>query len=365
MVNLASYDRIVVNSSAGKDSQAMLDRVVELADADGVRDRLVVLHCDLGTSPKGEPIEWPGTKELAEEHAAHYGLRFVVVRRGVRGFLEQVDYRGMWPSSGQRYCTSKFKQDQGNKAVTALAEEVRQGGGFLEKIEQLGHFPRASTRSCTSFFKRDQGQRAVNELAREVAAGPPAGGTPKNLLEHVGDRGKWPAQDKRYCTSDHKRQPAHTAITQLANEAREGQTKRAPRILQCFGFRAQESPRRKKLPVFSEDERISNSRKTVHVWLPIHDWTVEQVWERIKSAGTRHHYAYDRGMTRLSCRFCIFAPKSQLMISARENPALFAEYVELEQKIGHRFRMELSLVDVQRAVEAGEQTGADDGNWNM
>ena len=90
---LANYDRIVVNSSAGKDSQSMLDYVVERADAEGVRDRLVVLHCDLGKSPGGQDIEWPGTKELAREHAEHYGLRFIVVRRGVRGFLEQVDYR--------------------------------------------------------------------------------------------------------------------------------------------------------------------------------------------------------------------------------------------------------------------------------
>jgi hypothetical protein len=45
-------------------------------------------------------------------------------------------------------------------------------------------------------------------------------------------------------------------------------------------------------------------------------------------------------MTRLSCRFCIFAPKSQLMLSAKLNPALFQEYVDLEKKIGHKFRKE-------------------------
>lgn len=35
-------------SSAGKESQAMLDLLVELADAAGVRDRLVLVHADLG-----------------------------------------------------------------------------------------------------------------------------------------------------------------------------------------------------------------------------------------------------------------------------------------------------------------------------
>jgi 3'-phosphoadenosine 5'-phosphosulfate sulfotransferase (PAPS reductase)/FAD synthetase len=354
--DLATYDRLVVNSSAGKDSQAMLDYVVEQADAASVRDRIVVLHCDLGKSPGGQDIEWPGTKELAEEHAKHYGLRFVVVRRGVRGFLQQVDYRGKWPANAQRYCTSKFKQGPGAVAITALADEVRDAG-FLEKIDQLGHFPRASTRSCTSFFKRDQGQRAVNELAREVKA--------QGFLEQVEERGMWSSQSQRLCTSNNKRDPAATAITALADEARQEGEKRIPRILQCFGFRAQESPRRRKMNVFAPDKRISNSRKTVDVWLPIHDWLVEQVWARIKTAGTRHHYAYDRGMTRLSCRFCIFAPKSQLMISARLNPELFQEYVDLEKKIGHRFRMELALADVQKAIECGEQPKGDDGNWNM
>jgi 3'-phosphoadenosine 5'-phosphosulfate sulfotransferase (PAPS reductase)/FAD synthetase len=308
--DLAGFDVVVVNSSAGKDSQAMLDLVVERADAAGVRGRVVVLHCDLGNSPKGHPIEWPGTKELAEEHARHYGLRFVVVKRG--------------------------------------------GGGLLEKVEQIGFWPRSSTRYCTSFFKRDQGQKAVNALAKEA----------RGFLEEVERRGKWPSSGQRYCTSYYKRDAAGPAITALAGEERASANKR-PRILQCFGFRAQESPRRKKMPVFAEDKRISNSRKEVMVWLPIHEWPVEQVWGRIRAAGTRHHPAYDLGMTRLSCSFCIFAPKSQLMVAARARPELFAEYVELERKIGHTFRKELPLAEVQRAVEAGESPRPDDGAWNM
>ncbi len=44
---LASYDVILVNSSAGKDSQSMLDEVVRLCDAAGVpRSRLTVVHAD-------------------------------------------------------------------------------------------------------------------------------------------------------------------------------------------------------------------------------------------------------------------------------------------------------------------------------
>ena len=86
--DLSSYDRILVNSSAGKDSQAMLDYLVELADSQGVsRDRIVVVHCDLGR------VEWQGTLELAREQAEHYGLRFEVVQRDLGDLLTQVEQR--------------------------------------------------------------------------------------------------------------------------------------------------------------------------------------------------------------------------------------------------------------------------------
>ena len=62
--DLTRYHWIVLNSSAGKDSQAMLDYVAELADhAKLSRARLIVAHADLGR------VEWPGTRELAQEQA--------------------------------------------------------------------------------------------------------------------------------------------------------------------------------------------------------------------------------------------------------------------------------------------------------
>lgn len=66
---LADFDAILVNSSDGKDSQAMLGVVATAAAAQGVLDRVTVLYCDLGH------VVWPGTRELAERQAAHYGVR--------------------------------------------------------------------------------------------------------------------------------------------------------------------------------------------------------------------------------------------------------------------------------------------------
>lgn len=247
MIDLEQYDWIVVNSSAGKDSQAMLDYVIEQAKDQQVLDRVVVVHCDLGR------VEWKGTKKLAEEHARHYGVRFEVVSR-------------------------------------------------------------------------------------------PQG----DLLTHIKQRGLWPSPQQRYCTSDHKRGQVDKLFTKLTNECG-----RHTRILNCMGLRAQESRERaKRMPFIERDERASNGRRQVSQWLPIFSWTVEQVWARIKAAGTRPHYAYALGMPRLSCCFCIYAPPEALALAGKHNPELLQQYVDVERQIGHKFRVNLSLVEVQEAAQS-------------
>lgn len=266
--DLKSYDVILVNSSAGKDSQAMLDLLVEQATAAGVKERLVVVHCDLGR------VEWAGTRELAEKQAKHYGLRFEVVSRPQGDLLQQVEARKMWPSSTARYCTSDHKRGQVRKVMTMLADEVR----------------------ATS--------------------------------------------------------------------------KRQAHILNCMGLRADESPARSKKIGFEFDEGASNGRRHVDTWLPIHSWTTEQVWARIKQSGVAHHPAYDKGMKRLSCVFCIFAPKAALLIAGSHNRALLDTYVAVETAIGHDFRKGFKLRVIQEELAQGDVDVAklsaeDAGCWNM
>lgn len=260
--DLTMYDWIVVSSSAGKDSQAMLDYVIEQADLAGAdRDRIVVVHSDLGR------CEWKGTGELAAEQAAHYGVRFEVVRRVQNDLLDQAAARGMWPSSKQRYCTS-----------------------------------------------------------------------------------------------DHKRGPILTVLTKLAAEKKH--LGRPVRILQCIGLRGEESSTRAKLATFERNLRATNGRKTVDDWLPIHSWTLGQVWTRIRASGVRHHYAYDLGMPRLSCCFCIFAPKAALLLAGKHNPELLQQYVDVEQRIGHTFKVGMSLASIAAELAAGVAADAVT-DWKM
>jgi 3'-phosphoadenosine 5'-phosphosulfate sulfotransferase (PAPS reductase)/FAD synthetase len=253
---LRDYDWVVLNSSAGKDSQAMLDYVVELADRAGVpRARLVVAHADLGR------VEGPGTRALAEEQAGHYGLEFVAVSR-------------------------------------------------------------------------------------------PQG----DLLDHIAQRGMFPSPSVHWCTSNHKRGPLWTVLPRLAARTR-GRGARVCRILSWLGMRAEESPARARRPPFAPHALASNGRRWVDDWLPLHAWTREGVWRRIRASGVRHHPAYDLGMPRLSCCFCIFAPRAALLLAGKHNPELLAEYVRVEKEIGHRFRVDLPLADIQAALRRGEEPG--------
>src|SRR3954470_17630978 len=96
VVDLRRFDVILLNSSAGKDSMAMLDLVVRQARHQGVLDRLTVGHADLGR------VAWPGTSQLADAKATRYGLRFEVVSATGPDLLDRARERGMWPGPRQR-----------------------------------------------------------------------------------------------------------------------------------------------------------------------------------------------------------------------------------------------------------------------
>lgn len=176
-----------------------------------------------------------------------------------------------------------------------------------------------------------------------------AKGESEDLLQYVERRGKWPSNKQRFCTSDFKRAPGARVITGLTKNM--GQCK----VLQVFGFRAQESPARSKKPVLQVNKLLTTKKRTVVDYLPIHDWDVLQVWATIKGEGLPYHPAYDKGMPRLSCVFCIFSPFDALVIAGIENPALLQRYVDTERKIGHTFKNGMAIASVQDAIAKGYQ----------
>jgi 3'-phosphoadenosine 5'-phosphosulfate sulfotransferase (PAPS reductase)/FAD synthetase len=172
--DLDDYDVILVNISGGKDSQAALDETVRAADRADVRDRIVTVFCDLG-----EDDEWPGTRELAAEHAARYQLRHEVVRREIvnasgervpQSLTEHIEQRGMWPDAARRYCTSDLKRAPVHRLMTRLAEEQRARGITRRRVRILNvlglRAQESPLRAAMDPFSPDR--RASNKTVRMV-----------------------------------------------------------------------------------------------------------------------------------------------------------------------------------------------------
>lgn len=185
----------------------------------------------------------------------------------------------------------------------------------------------------------------------------------EGLLDYVRRRRMWPSSQQRYCTSDFKRAPIDKVITRRAPWLEDHPS----RVLNIMGIRAQESPARAKRVEFERDERRTNGRRTVDNWFPIFDMKLEEVWRIIRKYRIPQHEAYALGMPRLSCVFCIFAPKAALVLAGKHNPELLREYVEVEREIGHSFRADFKIEEVLRDVERGGQLGPIErvDDWKM
>lgn len=155
------------------------------------------------------------------------------------------------------------------------------------------------------------------------------------LLDMVKERGMWPSPSMRQCTSDLKRGP----ITREIRRYLKANPQFGGKVVSCQGLRADESAARAKRKAWSFHKGNSKAGRTWYEWYPIFNATTKDVFETIKAAGQKPHYAYDLGMTRLSCRFCIMASASDLTISAKANPELYAEYCQLERDIDHTISM--------------------------
>jgi 3'-phosphoadenosine 5'-phosphosulfate sulfotransferase (PAPS reductase)/FAD synthetase len=188
------------------------------------------------------------------------------------------------------------------------------------------------------------------------------------------ERKMFPDMANRYCTSDHKTsQVVVQAVSPRVNMIQCGSPKcRATRhvshrrlptprlertavqVLNCLGIRGAEGPARRMSNPFSFRHLISSSRREIYNFNPLHLWSVEEIWERIRERDLPYHPAYDHGMSRLSCAFCVFASKKDLLISAQHNKGLLKEYVRVEEKIGHTFRQDLAIRDVWDEAYPGE-----------
>ena len=290
-IDLREYDLIAVNSSGGKDSQAMLDAVVRKACELGVLDRVHVYHGDL------KDIEWSGSRELAELQARYYGVPFTATsNEKYDDLLDHVSDRGEWPAGGaqsRQYCTADMKRQPINKMFTEFAT------AHWNKVEQEVMVPKLRQMLGPRYSREQKKYKTVRTLFKNV----------------MNDRGK-PIDLKDF----------------------------RPKILNCIGVRAEESKARAKKPPLTLDSGVhgSSGEKKVDTWFPIFTWTRKQVWEVIADSGVPHHWAYDLGMPRLSCVFCVMGNQAAIAIGSEYNPQLFQRYIAMEDELRSRHSLTCS-----------------------
>ncbi|MFD0440615.1 phosphoadenosine phosphosulfate reductase domain-containing protein [Streptomyces chartreusis] len=121
-------DVVIVGDSGGKDSGVLVHEVCTQADQAGQLHKVRVLHCDLGRTPNGHLIEWPGALEVARSHADLYGVPFVV-RHSQRwpSLWDRIMDHGNFPGFFARFCTSDLKTAVGRDYVDEVAAELRLG----------------------------------------------------------------------------------------------------------------------------------------------------------------------------------------------------------------------------------------------
>lgn len=189
-----------------------------------------------------------------------------------------------------------------------------------------------------------------------------------DLIQDIRHRGKFPARGSRYCTSHHKRGQVLKLFTFPARKTRTEKYKQKVRILNVMGHRHDESCDREQLLPFNPNWKpgqISNSLRQVDYWYPIHHWKVEQTWADIHASNVPYHYAYDLGMTWLSCVFCVFGTKAGFLIAGYYNPELLCVYCGIEEETGFRFQHRLSLTMIRDQLQAGVKPPAASGDWKM
>ncbi|ARR55356.1 phosphoadenosine phosphosulfate reductase [Rhizorhabdus wittichii DC-6] len=169
----------------------------------------------------------------------------------------------------------------------------------------------------------------------------------KTFFEMVDHRQMFPSPKNRQCTSDLKRGPIEREVRRYL--------KANPRfgglVVMCMGMRALESTGRAKLETFQLNRQNSVAGREWYDWLPIHAWTADDVFAAIAAAGQKPHWAYQAGMTRLSCCFCIMSSDADLRTAARLNPALFERYASKEEELGFTLSMSRRpLRDIARAA---------------
>jgi len=120
-----------------------------------------------------------------------------------------------------------------------------------------------------------------------------------DLLSLVMQANQIPTGFCRFCTSRLKQNPADKWVRKAFPHGK---------VIQCFGFRAEESPARAKKKVLSPYPKLCTRKREVLFYAPLLDWKTADVVDLVESEGFKLFPTYEY-LSRLSCRYCFLAGK--------------------------------------------------------
>jgi 3'-phosphoadenosine 5'-phosphosulfate sulfotransferase (PAPS reductase)/FAD synthetase len=175
----------------------------------------------------------------------------------------------------------------------------------------------------------------------------------------------FPSAAARYCTADQKRAQIDKVLREYDGP-----------VICAIGIRAQESPTRRRKPIWEPRRsiatnpvpnrvRLASSSSpdtgrglgTLGVSMAELSDIRQQVralreqgtrsYEAVAATGWRYHPAYALGNERLSCSICILGAMNDINNGIEHNPDYYRELVKLEQASGFTFRQNLRLADLR------------------
>ncbi len=262
LLPLEEYDRVILLISGGKDSIASYYRLLEL----GVpKQKIEFWHHDIDGGNPTRRMDWRCT--------SNYIRAFSVA--------EQIPLRMSWRKNG------------------FFGERI----GASEPIE----WQESGTREilqCPLSKKYIECQKLKERVPADM----------EKQLEQFGYRMKFPMKtgdfSRRWCSAYLKIMVADTVLRNLHNLEQlgkpDGKSGKDIRLLVVSGERRGESAGRSK---YNEMEvhrtnAAAKSRRIVHQWRPVIDYSEKDVWEVLKRHKVNPHPCYRAGWNRCSCAMC-------------------------------------------------------------
>ncbi|WP_027628133.1 phosphoadenosine phosphosulfate reductase family protein [Ruminiclostridium cellobioparum] len=324
LLPLEDYDKIIILFSGGKDSTACYFKLIEM----GVpKEKIELWHHDIDGGHPTRKMDWPCTANYVKSFAEATGtyLRLSWRQNGFWGEVYRVgsSHPIQYTDNGEvKTCKLSKLQER--------SQELRENILDSDELKEYGYrmkFPAKSAdlnvRWCSAYLKIVVGDTVIRNLEKF------------NELRSLGsNRHKFPAKSGchqgRWCSGSLKASVQDTVTHHV------DKIKQNSKILIISGERRGESAGRSK---YNEMEihrtnATAKSKRLVHWWRPVIDYTERDIWEVFKRNNCNPHPCYRVGWNRCSCMMCIFSLPKHWVGIKELFPSCFDEVCQDEKILG-------------------------------